>query len=59
MDVRYHNPYELFAALVVSLIAIVLKFGDRMYVGATTCLVATPQFTAVMLFSSFANEGDS
>lgn len=39
----HHHPYELFAALVVSLIATVLKFGDRTHLGAVllaTSLVA-------------------
>ncbi len=39
----HHNVYELFAAFVVSLIATVLKFGDRTQVGAVmlaTSLVA-------------------
>ena len=39
----HHNVYELFAAIVVSLIATVLKFGDRTQVGAVmlaTSLVA-------------------
>ena len=38
-----HNVYELFAALVVSLIATALKFGDRTQIGAvhlSTSLVA-------------------
>ncbi|HKK06799.1 MAG TPA: DUF6394 family protein [Gammaproteobacteria bacterium] len=38
-----HNVYELFAALVVSLIATVMKFGDRTHLGAVllaTSLVA-------------------
>jgi hypothetical protein len=38
-----HNIYELFAAVVVSLIATVLKFGDRTQLGAVhlaTSLVA-------------------
>jgi hypothetical protein len=30
-----HHPGELFAAIVVNLIATVLKFGDRTQVGAT------------------------
>ncbi len=41
-----HNVYELFAALVVSLIATVLKFGDRTQLGAVhlaTSLVADLQ----------------
>ena len=41
-----HNIYELFAALAVSLIATVLKFGDRTQIGAVhlaTSLVADLQ----------------
>ncbi|MCC6921702.1 MAG: hypothetical protein IT525_01335 [Nitrosomonas sp.] len=39
----HHHPYELYAAIVVSLIATVLKFGDRTQIGAVhlaTSLVA-------------------
>lgn len=42
----HHNVYELFAALVVSLIATLLKFGDRTHLGAVllaTSLVADLQ----------------
>lgn len=45
-DITHHNVYELFAALVVSLIATVLKFGDRTHLGAiflATSLVADLQ----------------
>ena len=45
-DPALHSPYELFAALVVSLIATVLKFGDRTQMGAVhlaTSLVADLQ----------------
>ena len=48
-DPRLHNVYELFAALVVSLIATVLKFGDRTQIGAVhlaTSLVADLQLIA-------------
>ena len=31
---EHHDVYELFAALVVSLIATVLKFGERTQIGA-------------------------
>lgn len=31
----HHNAYSLFVALVVNVIAMVLKFGDRTHVGAT------------------------
>ncbi len=44
-----HNTYELTAALVVSLIATVLKFGDRTQIGAVhlaTSLVADLQLIA-------------
>ena len=44
-----HNIYELFAALAVSLIATVLKLGDRTHVGAVhlaTSLVADLQLIA-------------
>ena len=44
-----HDPTELFLAIVVNLIATVLKFGDRTQLGAThlaTSLVATAQLFA-------------
>lgn len=42
-DAAHHNAYELFAALVVSLIATIMKLGDRAHIGAlllATSLVA-------------------
>ena len=45
----HHDIYELFAAIVVNLIATVLKFGDRTHIGAThlaTSLVAVLQLFA-------------
>ncbi len=48
-----HHPFELFAAVVVNLIATVLKFGDRTQLGAThlaTSLVATFQLLAASMF---------
>ena len=33
-DPSHHNVYELFAALIVSLIATIMKFGDRAHIGA-------------------------
>jgi hypothetical protein len=48
-DPKVHSVYELFAALVVSLIATVLKFGDRTQLGAVhlaTSLVADLQLIA-------------
>ena len=44
-----HHPMELGAAVVVNLIATVLKFGDRTHLGAThlaTSLVASLQLVA-------------
>lgn len=41
-----HNVYELAAALVASLIATALKFGDRTQIGAihlSTSLIAEPR----------------
>lgn len=32
---EHHHPYELFAALVVSLICTIMKFGDRTQFGST------------------------
>lgn len=45
-DYTVHNPYELYAAVVVNLIATLLKFGDRTQIGAvhlSTSLVALIQ----------------
>lgn len=45
----HHNVYELFAAIVVSLIATVLKFGERTQIGAVllaASLVADLQLIA-------------
>ena len=47
-----HHPSELFAAIVVNLIALVIKFGDRTQLGAThiaTSLVACLQLVAASL----------
>lgn len=49
----HHNAYELFAAIVISLIATVLKFGDRTHLGSVflaTSLVADLQliFAAII-----------
>lgn len=48
----HHHVYELFAALIVSLVATVLKFGDRSHMGAVllaTSLVADLQLIAAAL----------
>ena len=52
-----HNVYELFAAIVVNLIATVLKFGDRTQIGAVhlaTSLVADLQLIAAALAWTYA-----
>ena len=52
-----HNPYELFAAVVISLIATVLKFGDRTQIGAVhlaTSLVADLQLIGAALVFGYA-----
>jgi hypothetical protein len=52
-----HNVYELAAALVVSLIATALKFGDRTQIGAihlATSLVADLQLIAAALTWAYA-----
>jgi len=48
----HHNVYELFAAIVVSLIATVLKFGDRTHLGSVflaTSLVADLQLISASI----------
>ncbi|MCK5481687.1 MAG: hypothetical protein KAJ06_11090, partial [Gammaproteobacteria bacterium] len=48
----HHHVYELFAALVVSLIATIMKFGDRAHIGAVllaTSLVADLQLIAAVI----------
>jgi hypothetical protein len=56
-DPALHNVYELFAAVVVNLIATVLKFGDRTQIGAVhlaTSLVADLQLIAAALAWGYA-----
>ncbi|MPQ99086.1 hypothetical protein GB931_14380 [Modestobacter sp. I12A-02628] len=56
-DPELHNEYELFAAVVVSLIATVLKFGDRTQIGAVhlaTSLVADLQLIAATVVFAYA-----
>ena len=58
-DPRVHNVYELFAAVVVNLIATVLKFGDRTQIGAVhlaTSLVADLQLIAAALTWAYATQ---
>ena len=56
-DPNHHHLWELFAATVVSLIAAVLKFGDRSHIGAVhlaSSLVALLQLFGASLFWFFA-----
>ena len=58
-DPAVHSIYELFAALVVSLIATVLKFGDRTQIGAVhlaTSLVADLQLITAGLVRAYATQ---
>lgn len=55
----HHHAYELFAALVVSLIATVLKLGDRSHIGAlllAASLVADLQLIAAALVWGIATQ---
>ncbi|MFT6725532.1 MAG: hypothetical protein ACJARN_002402 [Arenicella sp.] len=52
-DPAHHHPYELFAALVVSLICTLMKFGDRTQFGATvlaSSLVVDLQLIAAVFY---------
>ena len=51
-DPLLHHPGHLFAAVVINLVALVMKFGDRTHIGAThlaTSLVAMLQLLAAAL----------
>jgi hypothetical protein len=53
----HHNVYELYAVLVVNLIATVMKFGDRSQLGAmllATSLVAVVQLISATIVWTFA-----
>ena len=57
-DPELHNSFELYAAVVVNLIATVLKFGDRTQIGAVhlaTSLVADLQLISAALVWTFAD----
>lgn len=56
-DPAHHNVYELFAVIVVNLIATILKFGDRSRLGPmllATSLVALVQLISAALVWTFA-----
>ena len=59
----HHHVYELYAAIIVSLIATVLKFGDRTHVGAillSTSLAADLQLiTAAILWAALGDSYDA
>jgi hypothetical protein len=58
-DPVVHNEYELFAAVVVNLVATVLKFGDRTQIGAVhlaTSLVADLQLIAATVVWAYATQ---
>jgi len=51
-NIEMHSSYELYAALVVSLIATILKIGDKTQIGSVllaTSLVADIQFFAAVI----------
>lgn len=53
----HHNIYELFAVIVINLIATVLKFGDRSQLGAmllASSLVAVVQLISASVVWTFA-----
>jgi hypothetical protein len=53
----HHEVYELFAAVIVNLIATVLKFGDRTHIGAVhlaTSLVAVLELAAASIVWGYA-----
>lgn len=59
-DPAHHHVYELFAVIVVNLVATILKFGDRTQVGAVllaTSLVALLQLFAAALVWAVAVHG--
>ena len=61
-DPVLHNEYELFAAVVVNLVATVLKFGDRTQIGAVhlaTSLVADLQLIAATMVWAYAQGLDA
>jgi hypothetical protein len=54
-DPAHHNVYALFAAIVVNLIATVMKFGDRSPLGST--MLATSLVADVQLITAAAAWG--
>ena len=53
----HHNIYELFAAIVINLIATIMKLGDRSHIGSVllaTSLVADLHLVAAAIVWAFA-----
>jgi len=61
LDMNMHNKYELFAAIVVNLIATVLKLGDKTQLGSVliaTSLVAVLQLiVAATIWTIYSIDG--
>ena len=58
-DARVHSVTELYLAVVVNIIATVLKFGDRTQIGAVhlaTSLVAVLQLVAAAVVAIYATQ---
>jgi hypothetical protein len=56
-DPQHHNVYELFAVIIVNLVATILKFGDRSRLGPmllATSLVALVQLISAAIVWTFA-----
>jgi len=54
---EHHNVFELFAAIVVSIVATIMKFGDRTQLGAVvlaSSLVADLQLVAAAIWWTIA-----
>ncbi len=61
-DPSHHNVYELFAVIVVNLIATILKFGDKSQMGAmllATSLVAMVQLIAAAIVWTFVEHAQT
>lgn len=61
-DPGVHNVYELFAAVVINVIATVLKLGDRTQIGAVhlaTSLVASLQLITAGIIWTYATQVSS
>ena len=61
-DPAQHSPIELYAAIIVSLVATVLKLGDRTQIGAVhlaTSLVADIQLLTAAVIYTVAQASDT